>query len=109
MPPKSVGEIDLFAPGLGQCGLALMSDDTNHLDPFRLRSTPADEDALSHGGFIGKCLRCEKLVYDHYVPLGRVIRLGERATGEERRADHFKVTWEYKLMISRLKLARVRY
>src|SRR5262245_55979631 len=85
-----------------------MPDYADHFDPFRLWGANADEDALPEGRLVGKGLRCEKLVDDHYVPVGRVVCLGERASGEEPHVERFEVTREYKLTISRLKLARIR-
>src|SRR5262245_36687268 len=108
VPHESISEVELFAPGLGQRCIALMPDDADHFDPFRLRSANADEDALPEGRLVGKGLRCEKLVDDHYVPVGGVVRLGERASCDEPHAKRFEVTREYKLTISRLILARIR-
>src|SRR5262245_40164734 len=108
VPHESISEVELFAPGLGQRCIALMPDDADHFDPFRLRSANADEDALPEGRLVGKGLRCEKLVDDHYVPVGRVVRLGERASREEPHAERFEVNREYKLTISRLKFYWIR-
>src|SRR5262249_6999160 len=49
----------------------------------------------------------EKLVNDHYVPLGRIVGLGEHASREERRAERFEITGEHGLLIHRLKFGRV--
>src|SRR5262245_66204962 len=80
---ESIGEVELFATGVGQRCIALMPDYADHFDPFRLWGANADEDALPEGRLVGKGLRCEKFVDDHYVPVGRVVCLGERASGEE--------------------------
>src|SRR5262245_10950373 len=85
-----------------------MPDDTNYFDPFRLRSANADEDSLPDGRLVGKGLHCEKLVDDHYVPVGRVVRLGERAPRDKPHTERLEVTREYNLTISRLKPARIR-
>src|SRR5262245_41248038 len=79
----------------------------DHFDPFRLRTACADEYALPYGGFVREGFRRQKLVYDHHVPLGRVVGLGERASREERRAERFEITREHGLMIHRLKFGRV--
>src|SRR5262249_45407492 len=107
VPQESVGEVNLFASGLGQRSITLMPDDTNYFDPFWLRGANADEDALSHDGFVWKGFRREKLVNDHHIPLRRIVRLGERASREERRAERFKITREHGLKIHRLKFGRV--
>jgi len=42
-----------------------------------------------------KRLGCQYLIDDDEIPIGRVVRFGKGAAGEERCAHGFEIPWEY--------------
>src|SRR6266581_1412124 len=77
MSHKTIGNVDLFAPGFRQGIFALMRHYPDHLHPYGFRSRGAREDPLSYRRFLREGLRSKKLVDDHSVTGGRVVVLGK--------------------------------
>lgn len=85
-----------------------MRHDSDNFAPLSLRRPNAIEKALPHGGFRRKSLGGERLIDDDHVPVGRIVRLREGASGDERGAHGFEVAGQNDLQVRGLKSCGIR-
>ena len=84
-----------------------MRNHSNDLNPFRLRRTGANQDALPHRRLPAERLPGKQVIDDHEVTLRKIVLVRKRAARQQRHTHGFKISRQHDLKIRRLKFAGV--